>query len=353
MKDKKIKVLVVDDQALIRSIIQRGLQSSEDIEVVAKAGDAYEARDKIIEFQPDVVTLDVEMPKMNGLDFLKKLMPQYPIPVVMVSSLTRDGQSTTLEALEAGAVDFVAKPDGTEGSMQLMIETLADKIRIAATVDVSKYKKKEVPRRSVATPASQLESEIRMIAIGASTGGTTALKDILCELPADIPGTVIVQHMPEGFTKMFAERLNQLCAMEVKEAEDGDEVKKGRVLIAPGDKNMYVEKKGGKFVVKIKIDDKVSGHRPSVDALFHSIAAIGTCENILGVILTGMGKDGAAGITAMRDKGATTIGQDQDSCVVYGMPREAFLLGGIEKQIALEHIAGAMIKVIHTRFVKK
>jgi two-component system chemotaxis response regulator CheB len=347
---KKIRVLIVDDQAVVRSFLAKGLSEFPEIEVIGKAGDAWEARDLIVEHEPDVVTLDVEMPKMNGLQFLKKLMPQYPLPIIMVSSLTQEGQSTTIEALESGAVDFVAKPDGSEGSMPKMISELHEKIIIASKVDVSGWKvEKSAPKaKKPATKKLNLTSRnhISLIAIGASTGGTTAIIEIISSLPQNMPGIIIVQHMPEGFTRMFANRLNTLSELEVKEAEDFEEIKPGKVLIAPGDKHLLIEKSSMGHRVRLSNGEKVTGHRPSVDAMFSSISEISIARETLGIILTGMGKDGAEGLRKMRDRGSKTIGQDQASCVVYGMPREAFLLGGVEKQVPLSEIPEAIIEIL-------
>ncbi len=347
---KKIRVLIVDDQSVIRSILAKGLSEFPDIEVIGKAADAWEARDLIVEHEPDVVTLDVEMPKMNGLQFLKKLMPQYPLPIIMVSSLTQEGQTTTIEALESGAVDFVAKPDGSDGSMPKMISELYEKIVVASKVDVSGWKvEKNAPKiKKPAVKKLNLTSRnhISLIAIGASTGGTTALIEIITSLPQNMPGIVIVQHMPEGFTRMFANRLNTLSELEVKEAEDLEEIKPGKVLIAPGDRHLLVEKSSMGHRVRLSSAEKVTGHRPSVDAMFSSIADLSIARETLGIILTGMGKDGAQGLCKMRERGSKTIGQDAASCVVYGMPREAYLQGGVEKQVSLSQIPEAIISIL-------
>jgi two-component system, chemotaxis family, protein-glutamate methylesterase/glutaminase len=338
---KKIRVLVIDDSALVREVLKRGLSLDPDIEVVGSAADPYAARDKIVELAPDVLTLDVEMPRMDGVEFLKRLMPQYPLPVLMVSALTQKGKQITMEALEAGAVDFVSKPstDVARG-INDMITELREKVKIASTANVSAWKKNTPKEKKsmVRTVKSLSESTDKVIAIGASTGGTEAIREIITAFPPDTPGVVIVQHMPAGFTKMFAERLNTQCAMEVKEAESGDRVMVGRILIAPGDFHMEIQRSGGMYHVKCSKGDTVCGHRPSVEVLFNSVAkAVGA--NAVGVILTGMGHDGADGMGAMRKAGARTIAQNEATCVVYGMPKEAFLRGGAEQVIPLNKIA--------------
>ncbi|HNI96141.1 MAG TPA: chemotaxis response regulator protein-glutamate methylesterase [Leptospiraceae bacterium] len=343
----KIKVLVVDDQAIIRNILEKGLNSYENLEVVGKAANVFEARDMIVELDPDVISLDIEMPKMNGLEFLKKLMPQYPLPVVIVSSHTLEGRQITLDALDAGAVDFVTKPDGDSGSLNRMISELSEKLTAAAGTDLSRWKKGNKPDRVRNENRSSLSGrDYSLIAIGASTGGTVALKTILTDLPSDMPGIVVVQHMPEGYTKMFADRLNVYAELEIKEAEDGDLIRSGRVLIAPGDQHMKVVRSGLGYAVSLDRADKVSGHRPSVDVLFRSISELPVCRKTVGIILTGMGRDGAQGLLEMRKRGARTVGQDEESCVVYGMPREAFLLGAVEKQIPLHGISDDLCSLL-------
>lgn len=338
-----IRVLIVDDSATARAVLSDILQSDPMIEVVATASDAYVARDKIVELKPDVICLDVEMPRMDGITFLKRLMHYFPMPVIMVSSLTQSGAKTTLEALEAGAVDFVPKPhshiyDGKEE----MREELIAKIKVAAKV---KVRKRELRNPQQANTTSLAETTNKILAIGASTGGTEALKDLLMDLPRNAPGTVIVQHMPANFTAPFAERLNSLCAMEVREAQNGDSIVPGVVLIAPGDYHMVVRRSGARYYVEIGSGEKVSGHKPSVDVLFNSVAKIAGA-NAIGVILTGMGKDGARGLLAMRNTGAGTIGQDEPSCVVYGMPKAAYELGAVEKQLPLNQIARGILESI-------
>ncbi|MDP3290931.1 MAG: chemotaxis response regulator protein-glutamate methylesterase [Sulfuricurvum sp.] len=338
-----IRVLIVDDSATARAVLREILESDPAIEVVATASDAYVARDKIVELKPDVVCLDVEMPRMDGITFLKRLMHYMPLPVVMVSSLTQNGARTTLEALEAGAVDFVGKPhshiyDGVE----TMREELLSKIKMASRVRVRPRLLQSIQQ---ANTTSLAETTNKILAIGASTGGTEALKDLLMGLPRNAPGTIIVQHMPANFTGPFAERLNGLCAMEVREARNGDSITPGVALIAPGDYHMVVRRSGARYYVEIGSGEKVSGHRPSVDVLFNSVAKIAGV-NAIGVILTGMGGDGARGLLSMRNAGSRTLGQDESSCIVYGMPKVAFDIGAVEKQLPLNKIAQEIITLI-------
>ncbi|MDD2368931.1 MAG: chemotaxis response regulator protein-glutamate methylesterase [Sulfuricurvum sp.] len=338
-----IRVLIVDDSATARAVLRDILESDPMIEVVATASDAYVARDKIVELRPDVVCLDVEMPRMDGITFLKRLMHYMPVPVIMVSSLTQNGAKTTLEALEAGAVDFVAKPhshiyDGKEE----MRDELLSKIKVASKVRVQK---RILSNPQQANTTSLAETTHKILAIGASTGGTEALKDVLMGLPRNAPGTIVVQHMPANFTGPFAERLNSLCAMEVREARNGDSITPGLVLIAPGDYHMVVRRSGARYYVEIGSGEKVSGHRPSVDVLFNSVAKIAG-SNAIGVILTGMGGDGARGLLSMRNAGAGTIGQDEASCVVYGMPKVAYELGGVERQLPLSKVANGILELL-------
>lgn len=338
-----IRVLIVDDSATARAVLTEILQSDPSIEVIATASDAYVARDKIVELRPDVVCLDVEMPRMDGITFLKRLMHFMPIPVIMVSSLTQAGAKTTLDALEAGAVDFVPKPhshiyDGKDE----MREELISKVKIASKVKVLRRVMKH-PQEANTT--SLAETTNKIVAIGASTGGTEALKDVLMGLPRNAPGTIIVQHMPANFTGPFAERLNSICAMEVREARNGDSITPGLVLIAPGDFHMVVRRSGARYYVEIGSGDKVSGHRPSADVLLNSVAKIAGA-NAIGVILTGMGGDGARGLLAMRNAGARTIGQDEASCIVYGMPKVAYELGAVERQLTLAKISQGILDMI-------
>ena len=346
-----IRVIVVDDSALVRDILAQGLDLDPAIQVVAKASDPYVARDQIIKYRPDVLTLDVEMPRMDGVEFLRRFMPQYPLPVVMVSALTQRGKQITMDALEAGAVDFVSKPstDVARGLSSMMME-LRTKVKIASTANVSHWKSKRtavVPRTLAATSALA-ESTDKVITIGASTGGTEAIKSVVVPLPAACPGVVIVQHMPAGFTRMYAERLNTLCAMEVKEAETGDRVMPGRILLAPGDYHMTVVRSGGVYRVDCSKGEKVCGHCPSVGVMMKSVAK-NVGSNAIGVMLTGMGSDGADGMLAMREAGARTLAQDEASSVVFGMPKVAFERGGAERLVPLRKIAGEVLALVQER----
>lgn len=336
MYKKKIKVLIIDDSALVRDILEKGLSADPEIEVIGKAPDVYVARDKIVYRKPDVLTLDIEMPRMDGIDFLKKLMPQYPLPVVMVSSMTVPGARITLEALEHGAVDFVLKPSTRIGSgLSDMMKELTEKIKVASKIDVSKWKHQpDIFEKKQKQPRVLEGSTDKVIAIGASTGGTVALTRLLSEFPPDIPGTVIVQHMPPGFTKMFADRLNDISNVEVSEAVSGDRIVRGRVLIAPGGYHMEVIRSGGNYLVECVEGDKVNGHIPSVDIMFDSVAR-NVGSNALAVILTGMGRDGATGMLNIKRSGGRTVAQDEESSVVYGMPKEAFDCGGAERLVSL------------------
>jgi two-component system, chemotaxis family, protein-glutamate methylesterase/glutaminase len=340
---------VVDDSALVRQILTQGLSTDPGIDVVGSAADPYQARDKIIQLEPDVLTLDVEMPRMDGVEFLRRLMPQHPLPVVMVSSLTQKGKQITMDALEAGAVDFVSKPtsDVARGLQAMMME-LRVKIKIASTANVSHWKSKRVTQAPSITPISSgalAESTDKVIAIGASTGGTEAIKKVITGLPAATPGVVVVQHMPAGFTRMFAERLNQLSPMEVKEAQSGDRVMPGRILVAPGEKQMRVVRSGGFYQVTCEAGEKVSGHCPSVDVLMQSIAKhVGA--NAVGAMLTGMGSDGAEGMLAMRQAGARCIAQDEASCVVFGMPKVAYERGGAEMFVPIDEVGSTLLRLL-------
>lgn len=345
---KVIRVLVVDDSALVRNILSQGLSLDPNIEVVGTASDPYIARDRIVELQPDVLTLDVEMPRMDGVAFLRKLMPQYPIPTVMVSSLTQRGKKITIDALEAGAVDFVAKPtSNVAAGLNAMLMELRAKIKIASTANVSHWKGKRVtpPAQTMAGGKALAESTDKVIAIGASTGGTEAIRRVVEAFPASTPGVVIVQHMPAGFTKMFSERLNQLCQMEVQEAQDGDRVRSGLILVAPGGMQMKVVRSGGFYQVRCGGTDKVSGHCPSVDVMMHSVAEhVG--RNAVGAMLTGMGQDGAEGMLAMKNAGARNIAQDEASSVVFGMPKVAYEKGGADRLVSLENIASSLLGLL-------
>ena len=339
----KIKVLIVDDSALARDLLNNGLSADPHIEVVGTASDAYIARDKIVFLKPDVLTLDIEMPRMDGLDFLKRLMPQYPLPVIIVSALAEPGARTTLEAMEYGAVDFVLKPSSKIGTkLSEMIEELKAKVIMASEVNVSQWKKSLPAEKRKAFTSVLSDTTDKVIAIGASTGGTTALRKMIIEFPPDMPGTVVVQHMPPIFTRLFADKLNEISGVEVKEAETGDRVVTGRVLIAPGDRHIEVFRSGGNYLVRCKKGEKVNGHCPSVEVLFNSVAK-NTGSNAIGVMLTGMGRDGADAMLNMRNAGARTLAQDEASSVVFGMPKEAYACGGAERLVPLEKMNRALL----------
>ncbi|MGH4138687.1 protein-glutamate methylesterase/protein-glutamine glutaminase [Clostridium sp.] len=337
---KKVRVLVVDDSVLFRETIARGLAADRGIEVVGTAGDAFEARDKIIELEPDVMTLDVEMPKMNGIEFLKRLMPQYPIPVVVVSAVS----DNVFDALNAGAVDFVTKMNSVVGSnREVFINELIIKVKIASMAKVSHLKVDNASERHIGKINSRSSNNI--IAIGASTGGTQAILEVVKGFPMDMPGVIITQHMPAVFTKMYADRLNNLCLMDVKEAENGDIVLPGKILIAPGDRHMELARRGNDYFVECFTGDKVNGHCPSVDVLFNSVAE--KAGNLaIGIILTGMGYDGAKGLMKMKQRGAFTIGQDEKSSVVYGMPKVAYDIGAVTKQASLKNISQLIYSIL-------
>jgi len=333
-----IRVLVVDDSILARKVIMDGLSEYPNLEIAGYAINALDASRKVKQLRPDVMTLDVQMPGMTGLDFLKQLLPENPLPVVLVSSLNLG----VFDALHAGAVDFVRKPDGTE-STEMFIANLAQKVMVAST---AKVRRPSASRTESAAPllGSAGSGNKVLIGLGASTGGTEATLEVMKRLPADIPGMVIVQHMPPGFTSMYADRLNRLCKMEVREAKNGDELHQGLALVAPADLQCRVERSPlGGYRVSCKPGERVSGHRPSVDAMFSSMAANVRCH-MVGIIMTGMGADGAHGLLEMRRKGAYTIGQDKDSCVVYGMPKEAYDLGAVTIQASCENVASVLLQ---------
>ncbi len=387
MSQNKIKVLIVDDSAVVRQTLAEILKGDPDIEVMGVAGDPYFAANKIAHEVPDVITLDIEMPRMDGLTFLRKIMTQHPIPVVIISSLTERGTQTGIKALEYGAVEIITKPKlGTKEFIEESEVRIRDAVKAAAAarpnikrksrhageepVEAKKtapaekpvekrskpreYKQLEVkPKLSadaVITMSSQSGSMIKttekVVAVGASTGGTEALKVFLEQLPSDCPGIVVVQHMPEQFTRSFAERLNQLCKITVKEAENNDTVIRGRALIAPGNHHMLLKRSGARYYVEINDGPLVNRHRPSVDVLFRSTAKFAGA-NAIGVIMTGMGDDGARGLLEMREVGAHTIAQDEKTCVVYGMPKEAVKLGGAIQIVGLPQIADAVLKHQH------
>lgn len=332
-----IRVLVVDDSPTMRALISARLRRDPGIEVVGGAGDPIEAREMIKALSPDVLTLDVEMPRMNGIEFLEKIMRLRPMPVIMVSTLTQEGADATLQALELGAFDCVAKPAASE--MAGAFHDLADKVRAAAAGRV----RPAVARAPATRPSAPFRSNGRVLAIGASTGGVEALITLLSALPENCPPTVVTQHMPATFTKSFAARLDRLCAAHVTEAVDGDVLAPGRIFIAPGGARHMEVTGAGTHVVRLREADLVNGHRPSVDALFNSVATV--CgARATGVILTGMGKDGAKGLLAMRGAGARTFGQDEASCVVYGMPKAAFEIGAVERQAPLGELSKLVLE---------
>jgi two-component system chemotaxis response regulator CheB len=345
----KIKVLIVDDSALMRRVLTELISQDPGIEVIGTASDPYVARDKIKALNPDVLTLDVEMPRMDGLVFLEKLMRGHPMPVVMVSSLTENGCETTLRALELGAVDFVTKPklDVKRGTFDLA-QDIINKIKAASRAKIncrlSPTNGAHPPAESLKTGAL-INSTHKVIAIGASTGGTEAIKEVLVAMPADSPGIVIVQHMPEKFTQSFAERLDSLCQIQVKEAQHGDRILPGHALLAPGNYHMTVTRSGANYTVQVFMGERVNHHRPSVDVLFDSCArALG--GNAVGVILTGMGHDGARGMLAMRTAGARTVAQDEATSLVFGMPKEAIAAGAVDEIMPLSHISSAIGRLL-------
>lgn len=337
---KKIRVLVVDDSIVFREILSRGVSTDPFIEVIATANDPFDARDKIQQYAPDVMTCDVEMPKMNGIEFIRRLLPQYPIPVIVVSTVS----GAVFDAMNVGAVDFVAKPDvRSVKSVENFINDLIVKVKIASAAKLQRRKNDDSSPKVI--ERADITDSNKIIAFGASTGGTEAIYNVLKCLPRTIPGIVIVQHIPPGFSRMFAERLNAITKLNVKEAQTGDLVETGRVLIAPGDQHMKIKKVGEKYRVTCVEGDKVNGHCPSVDILFESVAKEAG-SNAIGVILTGMGYDGAKGLLSMRRKGARVIGQDKHSSVVYGMPKVAFEIGAVEKQVPLEIIPKAILALL-------
>jgi len=356
MDNRKLKVLIVDDSALVRRILTELLSADPEVEVVGAASDAYMARDKIKALNPDVITLDVEMPKMDGVTFLRNLMRLRPMPVVMVSSLTEHGAEITLDALSVGAVDYLPKPKiDLAATLGDYAEELRTKIKAAARARVRRYSAdapaanlSQVPPRYSAdailpksSPPRQFRTTDRIIAIGASTGGTEAIREVLVQLPADTPGIVIAQHIPKAFSTPFAKRMNACCQMTVYEAEDGQQVLPGHVYIAPGDRHLLLVRDGARYVCKLDDGQPVNRHKPSVDVLFRSVAQQAG-RNAIGVILTGMGKDGAEGLKEMREAGSPTIAQDEATSVVWGMPREAVAIGAAVHVMGLHEIPGKL-----------
>lgn len=330
-----IRVLVVDDSAVVRQVLTQELSRARDIEVIGVATDPYVARDKILSLHPDVITLDIEMPRMDGLTFLARLMKHLPRPVIVVSSLTPEGSEMAVRALELGAVDVVAKP-GTAYAVTGIGKLLAERVRVATKAQCKKLVS-PVGHATVAAP-SHLQTTHKILAVGASTGGTQAIMALLRRFPVTVPGTLVVQHMPEHFTAAFAQRLNEQCAVEVREARDGDTVRPGTVLLAPGNRHMVLRRNGALYEAELRDGPPVHYQRPSVDVLFHSVARQAG-PNAVGVILTGMGADGARGLLAMKEAGAHTIAQDEATCVVYGMPKEAVKLRAVHESTRLEAIA--------------
>lgn len=341
-EQKTTKVLIVDDSAIVRKILSKQLDAHPSIEVIATAPDPYIARDKIVTLNPDVLILDVEMPRMDGVTFLKKLMKYHPMPVIIFSSLTPQGSKTAVEALASGAVEVLAKP-GPSYSVGDACKQLCQTILAIPKGSFPKPVSAPAAPAAPAEPAHLLETTHKIIAIGASTGGVQALTCVLSSMPADSPGTLVVQHMPAQFTRSFAERLNETCAVQVKEAADGDHIIPGRVLIAPGGYHMVLQRSGASYYVAIKDGPAVCHQKPSVEVLFNSVAKYAGA-NAVGAILTGMGNDGAKGLLALKEAGAHTIAQDEATCVVFGMPREAIRLNAAEAIVPLEKISAALIQ---------
>lgn len=344
---EQIKVLVVDDSAMIRKMLSIELNKDMQIQVIDTAVDPFMARDIIIEKKPDVILLDIEMPRMDGLTFLKKLMKHYPCRVIVVSSLAQTNGEVALASLEHGAMDVIAKPEDSFSSAD-MIETLIQKIKAVAGIPmwrvehIAKMRANTLPKKQAVVTNALLKTTNKIVAIGASTGGTEAVLRILKTMPANCPPVVVVQHMPQFFTKSFAERLDNICAMKVKEAEDNDMLAVGKVLIAPGNYHMELRRSGAVYFVKLTQGERVHYQRPAVDVLFQTVTQYAG-KNAIGVLLTGMGRDGAKGMLSMRNAGAYTIAQDEDSCVVFGMPKEAIDIGAVDKIAPLDQITAEII----------
>jgi two-component system chemotaxis response regulator CheB len=339
-----IKVLIVDDSALIRSLLGEIVNLEKDMYLVGAAPNAYVARDLVNRFSPDVITLDIEMPKVDGLTFLEKLMKAHPTPVLMISTLTERGANATLRALELGAIDYIAKPKlGVAQGIEEYRQLIVDKIRIAAQAKV----------KALANPKSTNMSKLnysgteKIIAVGASTGGTEAIKEFLMQLPSNSPAVVITQHMPPGFTTSYAKRLNTLCKLNVTEAQGGERILPGNAYLAPGSFHLLIERSGADYRLRLSDSALVSGHKPSVDVMFNSLAKC-AAQNTVAVILTGMGKDGAAGMFSLHQHGAYTLAQDEASCVVFGMPKEAIKLGGVDTVLSLNAMAPAVVKYLQS-----
>ena len=344
MTRKKIKTLIVDDSAIVRKILTEELSKFPDIDIVGTAPDPFVARDKILNLKPQVITLDIEMPRMDGLTFLKKLMKYYPLPVIIVSSLTPRGSKLALEAMENGAVEVISKPGGSY-SVGDMSDILVEKIRVASTANISRRNAYQTDSDKPEPIRALSETTHKVIALGASTGGTEALKEVLIRMPPNSPGIVVVQHMPSNFTTAFAERLNGLCKLTVMEAKDNDSVTPGKALIAPGNYHMLLRRSGARYYVEVKDGPRIHHQRPSVDILFKSTAKYAGANSV-GVILTGMGVDGAEGLLEMKQAGAKTIAQDEKSCVVFGMPKEAIRLGAADKVVPLGHVTQEILRMV-------
>ena len=336
---RKVKVMVLDDSLLFREMMVQGLKGDSLIKLVGFAGDPFEAKDRIPLLEPDVITLDIEMPHMDGIKFLHSLMPQYPLPVIVVSSL----QTSVFEAMDAGAIDFIAKPGNAAGDQERFFAELKVKIIAASQARFAYRRHANAEIHLEAVGMRDRVDPLDVVAIGASTGGTDAINSIITKFSANMPGIVIVQHMPAGFTSLYAKRLDAISNLEVKEADDGDEVRPGRVLISPGDYHMALRKRGSGYVVSLDRGQRVNGHRPSVDVLFDSVAEAAG-GHAIGVILTGMGADGAAGLKKIRDFGGYTIGQDERSSIVYGMPMAAYLSGAVMVQLPLYRIPDELVR---------
>jgi two-component system chemotaxis response regulator CheB len=345
-EDRKIKVFIVDDSAIVRKIFSEEISKEEDMEVVGTAPDPFIARDKIVHQKPDVMTLDIEMPRMDGLTFLKKIMQYYPLPVIIVSSLTPKGGKMALEALDHGAVEVLSKPGGAYSVGDMSFQ-LKEKIRAAARANLNRCRSMTPPETKPAAITRALsETTQKLIAIGASTGGTEAIKVVLTHMPLNTPGIVIVQHMPPNFTTAFAQRLDRTCEINVREAKDGDSVLNGQALIAPGNFHMLLRRSGARYYVNVKDGPMVHHQRPAVDILFNSVAQYAGA-NAVGVLLTGMGADGAQGMMKMKESGAKTIAQDESSCVVFGMPKEAIKLGAVDRIASLDRISQEIVHMIN------
>ncbi len=346
-----IKVLIVDDSALVRSLLSEIVRNAPGFTLVGAAPDAFVARDMIKEFSPDVITLDIEMPRMDGLTFLEKLMSARPTPVVMISTLTEAGADATLQALELGAVDFVPKPklgiaEGLRDYAELILEKLEEASRVKLKVRPKKNLQVDInSNQKIVT--TRLQGTEKIIAIGASTGGTEAIKEVLMQLPSAVPGIVMTQHMPPGFTRTYAERLNKLTKLYVVEAKGGERILPGHAYLAPGGYHLVVARSGADYVIRLSDAAPVHRHRPAVDVMMESVANAGG-KNVLGVLLTGMGKDGAQGMLDIRNQGGFTFAQDEESCVVYGMPREAVSVGGVDKVVSLDAMGHAILDRIKT-----